>query len=97
MTNRQRALVRHALGLPNEHAVSYRRHFVAGPGHTDFRDWHDLVANGDAVAGTARFRDGNTTFLVTRQGAIRALEEGERLDQEDFGLGDLSDARYEWR
>lgn len=77
MTPRQRELVRHALGLPNDRGVSYRRHFVAGPGHTDYLDWVALMLRGDAVGAGA-------TFLVTRQGAVKAVDAGESLSLEDF-------------
>ena len=42
MTEDQIAHARHA-GLPNDRKVSYRNHFVAGPGHSDYQDWLEMV------------------------------------------------------
>lgn len=86
MTHEQKALARHALGLPNERRCSYRNRFVTGPGGADFHAWMDMVD-----AGLARRSDGSKLpfggddlFRLTRAGADQALEPGERLDPEDF-------------
>lgn len=85
MTPVQIDLARHALGLPNRSRKSYRNHFVAGPGHTDFNDWEAMVIAGHAVKrkGSA-LSGGDSIFLLTRAGAELALKRGERLDLEDF-------------
>ncbi|CUA90167.1 hypothetical protein Ga0061061_11193 [Chelatococcus sambhunathii] len=87
LTERQRHLARHALGLPNRSRRSYRNHFVAGPGHGDYDDWMAMVS-----AGAARRRDGSTSpltggddlFWLTADGARAGLARGEKLDPEDF-------------
>ena len=87
MTPTQRKLARHALGLPNKQRRSYRNHFVTGPGSVDYREWHTMVAMGDATrrAGSA-LTGGDDLFRLTRAGAESALEPGERLDAEDFPI-----------
>lgn len=80
MTPRQIELARHALGLPNDQGRSYSNRFWAGPGHTDYRDWEQMVAEGAAAK--------NHTvpgFHMTKAGAEQALKSGETLDPEDFG------------
>lgn len=85
MTNQQKELARHALGLPNSQRTSYRNHFVTGDGSDDYADWMAMVQ-----AGEARRRNGNALtggddlFLLTTQGAKAALNRYERLDREDF-------------
>lgn len=54
MTPEQIELARHALGLPNDRRRSYRNRFVTGPGHSDYDNWMQMVA-----AGNARRRSGN--------------------------------------
>lgn len=85
MTPEQIELARHALGLPNRNRKSYRNHFVAGEGHSDFDNWQAMV-----MAGLARFRKGSEltggdpVFWLTLEGARSALKKGERLDLDDF-------------
>jgi len=86
MTDRQRELARHALGLPNKMRMSYRNRFVAGVGHDDYADWAQMVTDGDA-----EMRDGSTLpyagdslFWLTDSGARKALNPREKLDTEDF-------------
>lgn len=77
-------LLRHALGLSNR-SVSYRRAFVAGPGHVDHPAWLKMTDAGDAERRIAPAGyGGSDVFIVTRQGAERALRRGELLDLEDF-------------
>jgi hypothetical protein len=45
MTNEQRELMRHALGVGHG-SREYRNHFVTGPGSTDYPDCEALVAAG---------------------------------------------------
>lgn len=84
MTPRQIELARHALGLDGKHSVSWRNYFVTGAGSSDYPDWLEMVANGDAtmrqygIFGSARI------FHLTNTGAEKALRPGERLDVEDF-------------
>jgi hypothetical protein len=85
LTETQRELARHALGLPNPSRRSYRNHFVAGPGHSDMADWLAMVA-----AGAARHRvgspisGGDDIFWLTPEGAAAALNPRERLNPDDF-------------
>ncbi len=46
MTENQIELGRHALGLPNKERTSYRNHFCAGPGHTDYPEWMAMREQG---------------------------------------------------
>lgn len=85
MTSVQRALARHALGLPNKQRTPYRNHFVAGPGHSDYGYWLDLVENGDAKRKQgSEISGGDDIFWLTKQGALKALDGREKLDPEDF-------------
>lgn len=85
MNERQVELARHALGLPNKNRRSYRRHFVAGPGHTDYDDWEQMVAAGDARKWEGgQLTGGDPCFLLTACGAAKALKRGETLSEEDF-------------
>ena len=85
MTVRQMNLARHALGLPNRRRTSYRNHFVAGPGHTDYDDWVALVRAGLATRRKGSpITGGDDVFYLTRDGAKAALNDRERLDPEDF-------------
>ena len=86
MTPQQRELARHALGLPNDDRLSYRNHFVAGPGHADYTTWLEMVAAGYAVRrdGSKLPFGGSDMFRLTYAGAISARNPGETLDQEVF-------------
>lgn len=79
MTEAQRKLARHALGLGGRWKRSYRNRYVIGLGMkaTDYPDWQAMVA-----AGWAAFEYGS--FRMTRAGAELALEPGETLCPEDF-------------
>lgn len=83
MTPRQKELARHALGLKDGRTVSFRNSFHAGPGHADYDDW---IAMRDA--GHARHQpaqgSGYDVFWMTYAGAHLVVEDGERLDPEDF-------------
>lgn len=48
MTDKQKELARHALGLDGRRKVSYRNRFVVGSGPPDCDEWEALVAAGDA-------------------------------------------------
>lgn len=85
MTPEQIGLARHALGLSPFRKTSYRNHFVAGTGHPDYENWRAMVS-----AGWARQREkqphtgGQDVFWLTLAGALQALRDGEKLDEEDF-------------
>lgn len=85
LTEIQRELARHALGLPNKRKTTYRNHFVTGEGSTDYPHWTAMVE-----AGAAKRRDGSDLtggddlFWLTREGAEAALRKGEKLSAEDF-------------
>ena len=84
MTIIQKELARHALGLTKQKR-SYRNHFVAGPGHSDYVHWLVMVEQGDAHRrpGT-EISGGDDIFWLTEAGAKLALNPGEKLDPEDF-------------
>lgn len=85
MSPEQIELARHALGLPNPLRRSYRNHFVAGKGHSDFDQWTAMVADGNARTRAGGVLSGeDDIFWLTKQGATAALRRGERLDPEDF-------------
>jgi hypothetical protein len=81
MTPQQRKLARHALGLPNDAKRSYRNRYTAYPGSEVWRVWDGLCERG-----LAQMNRGNEFdyFELTEAGAVRALDEGESLDREDF-------------
>lgn len=82
MTPRHIALARHALGLADGRKQSYRNRFTAHVGAPDHREWTEMSAAGDAVAGGPN--DDYEGFSLTRQGAEKALGPGESLCPEDF-------------
>lgn len=86
MNSKQIELARHALGLATGQLRSYRNHFVAGLGHSDYDDWMEMVENKDAIHrdGSKLPFGGDDAFHLTPQGAVSALRVGERLDPEDF-------------
>jgi len=84
VTEIQRELARHALGLPNKKKESYRNHFCTGPGSTDFDDWEDLVAKGLATKRTNGPWGGDHMFYLNLKGALMACGPKERLSREDF-------------
>lgn len=87
MTPEQIELARHALGLPNKRRQSYRNHFVAGEGHSDYVAWCDMVEKGLARGKKgSQLTGGDPVFWLTRLGAERVLRKGERLCPEDFPI-----------
>ena len=84
-TKQQRDLARHALGLPNRRKQSYRNSFITGPGSIDYDAWMAMVGMRAAVqhAGSP-LTGGDPCFVLTRGGAEMALNDGEKLDPEDF-------------
>jgi len=83
MTPSQKELARHALGLPNKKNTSYRNHFCAGPGHTAWENWQNMVANGYAIKTDGPHWGGNSMFFLTLKGALLAREAKEHLSRED--------------
>ena len=87
MTENERQLARHALGLPNKQRKSYRNHFVAGPGHSDFEAWLAMVESGHATRRKGNeLSGGDDVFWLTEKGARTALAVREKLDVEDFPI-----------
>lgn len=85
MTPRQIELARHALGLPHHSRTSWRNHFVTGEGGVNHAAWSMMVSEGDALRRKGSVLTGcDDLFLLTRQGAEKALKKGEKLDPEDF-------------
>lgn len=85
MTPEQIELARHALGLPNKQRVSYRNRFIAGPGHSDYDNWMQMTADGNARR-QIKPKDfgGDDYFRLTLSGAVLALKPGESLDPVNF-------------
>ena len=83
MTDEQRKLARHALGLDNPASggKSYRNRYFAGRGHSAWSALHDMVGKGWVNLEDVR---GETLFTMNRRGAEMVLEKGETLDPEDF-------------
>lgn len=85
VSDSQLQLARHALGLPNESARSYRNRFYVPKANPAHAEWCDMVAKGLAkqrsdCPGIAL----TDMFTLTKAGAEIALLLGERLDPEDF-------------
>ncbi len=83
MTDYQRRLARHALGLngrPNIRVQAFRNHYVATKGTPTWTCWQELVADGLALRRDHTLQHDN--FSLTRSGAEAALNPGESLDPE---------------
>jgi hypothetical protein len=82
MTDYQRYIARHTLGLPNDNKRSYRNRFYASEAHPAFDTLREMVAAGLALEekATRHMR----LFWLTDKGANAALLPGESLDAEDF-------------
>lgn len=83
MTPEQLDMARHALGLPNKARRSYRNRYFANKDDAGDRVWKAMVADGEAEAVRSDSAVTNR-YQLTPKGALAALREGERLDQEDF-------------
>lgn len=77
----ERALARHALGLPNANNRSYRNRFAALPGSEPWHWWNGMCERGLAYMNRGSNLD---YFGLTEAAATLALELGETLDEEDF-------------
>lgn len=87
MNAKQIELARHAIGLDGQHKVSYRNHFVTGPGpgNDDHPQWLAMVEAGDAVKRRGSpLTGGDDLFRLTPKGARAVLRPGESLSPEDF-------------
>ncbi len=80
LTDEERDLARHALGLPNRGRRSHRNHFVVATDPT----FESLVARDLATVRRSAEPNGPHTYRLTRAGAEAALRPGETLDPEDF-------------
>lgn len=83
ITNSQKKMARHALGLPNNKRTSSRNRFVCPDADPH---WCNMVENGLATVRkgeTLPFGD-SACFYLTRAGAEAALEPREKLSREDF-------------
>lgn len=78
LTDTEKMLARHALGLPNPKAQSYRNWYVAALGSSTLDHWRSMAARQFAT----EVRVG--CFRLTFAGACAALFPGETLDREDF-------------
>lgn len=81
MTDRQRQIARHMLGLGNAKR-SYRNRYCAEPGHADFDTLLQMLD-----AGLVTSRRGirpHISWHLTRAAAESVLLPGESLDPEDF-------------
>lgn len=85
VTDRQREILRHALGLNGSRRTPYRRHFAAEPEGDDYQDLVALEAAGLVVRGktstqtlAARLYGSLVFFYVTARGAAAV---GSRLPE----------------
>lgn len=85
LTDTQRELARHALGLTRGKKVTFRNHFVTGEGSKDHAAWMEMVNAGAAKRRTgSALSGGDDIFWLTKAGATAALNRGEKLSAEDF-------------
>lgn len=81
VTDTQRRMMRHMLGLPNRKNRSYRNRYFAPPGGPAALDLAELRKAGLAETQA----DGASIFAcLTRAGAEAVLKKGETLCAEDF-------------
>jgi hypothetical protein len=83
MTEKQKKLARHALGLPNKKNTSYRNHFCVGIGEDGYAEWEAMVIQGDAVKRTGPHWGGDDMFYLTLKGALAVREPKEHISRED--------------
>jgi hypothetical protein len=83
MTEKQRELARHALGLPNKQNTTYRNHFCIDKGSDGYGDWEDLVVRGLAVKAEGGQDWSGDFFYLTWAGAKCALDYKEHIGIED--------------
>ncbi len=83
MTENQRKLARHALGLPNRQNTSYRNYFCTVQGSPDYPEWLEMVSRGEAIKRDRPLWGGDSMFRLTLSAALSVREAKERLSQED--------------
>lgn len=83
MTDKQRELARHALGLPNKKNTTHRNYFVIGVGSDGHNEWMKLVTQGLAIKRTAEPFAGDDLFYLTMDGARLVLEPKEHISREE--------------
>ena len=86
MNPRQIEMARHALGLTDGRARSYRNFYRVNFDTADFRLWADLVKH-DLAFSDGAVENRLCSFALTRKGAGAVLQPGESLDPEDFPQG----------
>ena len=79
LTDRERHMIRHALGLTAS-KVGYRNRYTAGG--ADITAWRNFAARGLAHEWSGA-EDGFAQFCVRRDGVLAVLQDGERLDREE--------------
>ena len=84
MSERQRDLARHALGLPSIRRSSYRNRYVCSESGPTWSNWMLMELTGLAENDPDFSSNGHVLFSLTRRGAEMALKKGERLNPEDF-------------
>jgi hypothetical protein len=82
MSQEQRRLARHALGLDNSKRRSYRNRYLATNGSKTNWEWEQMVSAGWARIGLRQRV--TTLYELTTPGALAAIDPGEHLDPEDF-------------
>ena len=83
MSDKQRELARHALGLPNEQNTTFRNHYCVGPENPDYAKWEDLVEKGLAVKALGGQNWCGDFFYLTLEGAREVLLPDEHISRED--------------
>ncbi len=89
LTDDQRKLARHALGLPNSRCTSFRNRFITVGATVTGRVWEEMVAEGLATKYPFG-ATGDHLYKLTLAAARAALTEGEALDMEDFTPADAA-------
>lgn len=82
MTDRQRQIARHMLGLDSPTMRSYRNYFVANSDHADFVTLAEMQREG--LVARLTNGPGSDYWFLTRAAAESVLLPGESLDAEDF-------------
>lgn len=83
LTEKQRELVRHAVGFDGRSKTSYRNHFVIGPGCEDYDAWMALVQAGGAHHRKgSEISGGGDIFWATRETALAVRNRDEHLGRD---------------
>lgn len=82
ITDKQRDLVRHALGLDERHKRTYRNHFVTSPLCDEYKEWADLLNHGLARHNKgSQLSGGDEVFWATKELATFVLKPDEQLSE----------------